>query len=113
QLEAAIQSVHAQRVRTGETDWEAVTLLYEGLLRHAPTMGARVAHAAALGEARDAEAGLGALDAIPPDEVGRDQPSRVVRGHVLAHDRRLGARQPAVRARERGHAPPVGSQVQQ
>ena len=110
QLEAAIQSVHAQRVRTGETDWEAVTLLYEGLLRHAPTMGARVAHAAALGEARDAEAGLGALDAIPPDEVATYQPYWALRGHVLtalgraaeageAYDRAIGlSEDPAVRA---------------
>jgi len=110
QLEAAIQSVHAQRVRTGETDWEAVTLLYEGLLRHAPTMGARVAHAAALGEARDAEAGLAALDAIPPDEVATYQPYWALRGHVLkalgraaeageAYERAIGlSEDPAVRA---------------
>ena len=110
QLEAAIQSVHAQRVRTGETDWEAVTLLYEGLLRHAPTIGARVAHAAALGEARDAEAGLGALDAIPPDEVATYQPYWALRGHVLkalgraaeageAYERAIGlSEDPAVRA---------------
>ena len=110
QLEAAIQSVHAQRVQTGETDWEAVTLLYEGLLRHAPTMGARVAHAAALGEARDAEAGLAALDAIPPDEVATYQPYWALRGHVLkalgraaeageAYERAIGlSEDPAVRA---------------
>jgi len=110
QLEAAIQSVHAQRVRTGETDWEAVTLLYEGLLRHAPTIGARVAHAAALGEARDAEAGLAALDAIPPDEVATYQPYWALRGHVLkalgraaeageAYERAIGlSEDPAVRA---------------
>ena len=110
QLEAAIQSVHAQRVRTGETDWEAVTLLYEGLLRHAPTMGARVAHAAALGQARDAEAGLAALDAIPPDEVATYQPYWALRGHVLkalgraaeageAYERAIGlSEDPAVRA---------------
>jgi len=109
QLEAAIQSVHAQRVRTGETDWEAVTLLYEGLLRHAPTIGARVAHAAALGEARDAEAGLAALDAIPPDEVATYQPYWALRGHVLkalgrapeageAYERAIGlSEDPAVR----------------
>ena len=110
QLEAAIQSVHAQRVRTGKTDWEAVTLLYEGLLRHAPTIGARVAHAAALGEARDDEAGLAALDAIPPDEVATYQPYWALRGHVLkalgraaeageAYERAIGlSEDPAVRA---------------
>src|SRR5262249_44533607 len=52
QLEAAIQSAHAQRAPTGATDWEAIALLYEGLLRCAPTVGARDAAAAALAEAR-------------------------------------------------------------
>ena len=38
QLEAAIQSAHAQRGRTGWTDWDAIALLYEGLVRIAPTV---------------------------------------------------------------------------
>ena len=33
QLEAAIQSVHTRRALTGQTDWEAIALLYEGLVR--------------------------------------------------------------------------------
>src|SRR5262249_8384504 len=65
QLEAAIQSVHAQRAVTGRTEWEAIALLYEGLMRIAPTIGAQVGQAAALGEARGAEVGLAALGAIP------------------------------------------------
>ena len=36
QFEAAIQSAHAQRVRTGNTDWEAIALLYEGLVAFLP-----------------------------------------------------------------------------
>src|SRR5262249_37728508 len=32
QLEAAIQSVHASRASRGGTDWEAIALLYEGLV---------------------------------------------------------------------------------
>jgi predicted RNA polymerase sigma factor len=87
QLEAAIQSAHAQRARTGETDWEAIALLYEGLLRVAPTLGARVAQAAALAEARDPGSGLAALDAIPSDAVATYQPYWALRGHVL---KRLG-----------------------
>src|SRR5262249_41435868 len=69
QLEAAIQSVHAQRAVTGRTEWEAIALLYEGLTRMAPTIGAQVGQAAALGEARGAEAGLAALGAIPAEAV--------------------------------------------
>ena len=69
QLEAAIQSAHARRATTGRTNWEAITLLYEGLIRIAPTIGARVAYAAALAEARGTDAGLAALDAVESDAV--------------------------------------------
>ena len=64
QLEAAIQSAHAQRAATGTTDWQAIALLYEGLVRMAPTIGALVGRAAAVAEARGAEAGLDAARRI-------------------------------------------------
>ena len=83
QLEAAIQSAHAQRALTGATDSEAIALLYEGLVRTAPTLGARVAHAAALAEARGPAAGLAALDAIATDTAATYQPYWALRGHVL------------------------------
>jgi predicted RNA polymerase sigma factor len=83
QLEAAIQSAHAQRARSGANDWEAIALLYEGLLRCAPTVGARVAAAAALAEARGAEAGLRALDTISPEAVAAYQPYWALRGQLL------------------------------
>src|SRR2546428_13150977 len=66
QLEAAIQSAHAQRAESGRTDWEAIALLYEGLLGLASTIGARVGHAAALAEARGSAAGLGGLENHSP-----------------------------------------------
>ena len=87
QLEAAIQSVHARRVITDHTDWEAIALLYEGLLHLAPTIGARVGHAAALGEARSPESGLSALSGIPSEDVVGYQPYWALRGHLL---KRLG-----------------------
>ena len=83
QLEAAIQSAHAQRGRDGRTDWEAIALLYEGLVRLAPTVGARVGQAAALAEARGAEAGLAALDAISVAAIARYQPYWALRAHLL------------------------------
>ena len=99
QLEAAIQSVHAQRIQTGKTDWESVALLYEGLLRHALTIGARVAHAAALSEARGAAVGLTALNAMGPDDVATYQPYWALRGHLLkALDRNSEAREAYERA---------------
>lgn len=53
QLEAAIQSVHCDRARTGATDREALLRLYRGLVRIAPTRGARDALAAVEGRAVD------------------------------------------------------------
>lgn len=43
QLEAAIQSVHCDRARTGELDREALVKLYTGLIAIAPTKGALAA----------------------------------------------------------------------
>ena len=94
QLEAAIQSVHAQRAVTGQTEWEAIALLYEGLIRLSPTIGARVGSAAALAEAKGDDAGLAALEAIPPDAVTGYQPYWALSAHLL---KRLGR---AAEARE-------------
>jgi RNA polymerase sigma-70 factor (ECF subfamily) len=83
QLETAIQSVHARRAVTCHTDWEAIALLYEGLIRSASTIGARVGHAAALAEARGAQAGLGALRAILSEAVKTYQPYWAPSAHLL------------------------------
>jgi RNA polymerase sigma-70 factor (ECF subfamily) len=74
QLEAAIQSVHAQRAFGSETDWEAIALLYEGLVPLAPTIGALVGRAAAMAEARGAAAGGALLEVIPAEAVKSYQP---------------------------------------
>jgi RNA polymerase sigma-70 factor (ECF subfamily) len=84
QLEAAIQSAHAQRALTGTTDWEAVALLYGELVRLSPALGAFVGHAAALANARGPGFGLAALDAIDSRSVLTYQPYWAVRAHLLA-----------------------------
>jgi RNA polymerase sigma-70 factor (ECF subfamily) len=84
QLEAAIQSAHAQRGHTGRTDWDAIALLYEGLVRLAPTVGACVGRAAALAEASGAGPALAALDALPSTVVASYQPYWALRTHLLA-----------------------------
>ena len=83
QLEAAIQSVHAQRARTGQTDWDAIALLYEGLVRLAPTIGALVGRAAAIAEAHGPAAAWAILEAIPPDAVSSYQPYWALAAHLL------------------------------
>jgi RNA polymerase sigma-70 factor (ECF subfamily) len=84
QLEAAIQSAHCARAASGTTDWQALLALHAALLRLAPTLGAMVAHAAAVGRVEGATAGLAALDAIGDDAVRRFQPAWATRAHLLA-----------------------------
>lgn len=109
QLEAAIQSAHAERARTGRIDWKAIAWFYEQLNRLAPTIGRRTGYAAALAEANGAEQGLAVLDAIDQDAVSNYQPYWAVRAHLLqllskgpeaqhAYDRAIGlAEDPALR----------------
>jgi predicted RNA polymerase sigma factor len=109
QLEAAIQSVHAERARTGRTEWPAVARFYEQLVRISPALGTRIAYAAAIAEANEPEAGLELLDDIEAEAVSGYQPYWAVRAHILqklrktaeaseAYDRAIGlAEDPAVR----------------
>jgi RNA polymerase sigma-70 factor (ECF subfamily) len=109
QLEAAIQSVHAERARGGRTDWAAISAFYQLLIRLSPTLGTRTGYAAAVAEAHGPEAGLAVLEAIESDAVSSYQPYWAVRAHLLqqlgktpealdAYDRAIGlAEDPAVR----------------
>ena len=83
QLEAAIQSVHAERGRSGRIKWTAILRFYEQLNRIVPTIGCRVGYAAALAEAKGAAEGLAVLDAIDQDAVSAYQPYWAVRAHLL------------------------------
>jgi RNA polymerase sigma-70 factor (ECF subfamily) len=83
QLEAAIQSVHADRAQTGRTDWAALVVFYEQLVRMAPTLGARVAQAAAVAEAQGPGAGLALLDTINRASIATYQPFWAVSAHLL------------------------------
>lgn len=71
------------------TGWAAVAGLYAALLAVAPTLGARVGHAAAVAEAEGALAGLALLDSIGSAESY--QPWWAVRAHLLARLGRHGA----------------------
>jgi RNA polymerase sigma-70 factor (ECF subfamily) len=84
QLEAAIQAVHADRRRSGRTDWVAILTLYDGLLSTAPTIGAEIARAAALAQSGNATAALKALDALEPARIANHQPYWATRAFALA-----------------------------
>ena len=110
QLEAAIQSVYAERVRTGRIEWKAIVSFYQELMRVSPALGMRIAYAAALAETDGAKQGLAVLDAIDENAVSSYQPYWAVRAHFLrllgqtaksldAYDRAIGLTEdPAVRA---------------
>ena len=98
QLEASIQAVHADRRRTGRTDWAALSLLYAGLVEVAPTLGSRTGRAAVLCETEGATAALALLDAIGEAAKLSYQPWWATRAHVL---RRLGQTPKAIEAYDR------------
>jgi RNA polymerase sigma-70 factor (ECF subfamily) len=58
-------------------------LLYEGLVRFAPSIGASVGRAVALAQAGNPSAGLKALDALPQRSVVNYQPFWAARGYLL------------------------------
>ncbi|MBV8168231.1 MAG: RNA polymerase subunit sigma-70, partial [Alphaproteobacteria bacterium] len=91
QLEAAIQSAHVGRILRGTPDWPEIALLYEGLVRAAPTIGALVGRAAAAAEANGCDAGLALLDAIDASTVATYQPFWALRAHLLARAGRSAA----------------------
>jgi predicted RNA polymerase sigma factor len=98
QLEAAIQSAHAERARSGRVDWAAIVQLYEGLTAMAPSIGALLGRAAATAEMDGAESGLALVGDIPPASVATHQPYWALRGHLL---QRLGKGEDAKMAYER------------
>ena len=83
QLEAAIQSVHASRAKTGRIDWKEIALLYEGLVRIAPGIGSLIGRAVAIAQAEQPAAGFAALEQIPSDRTTDYQPYWAARGHLL------------------------------
>jgi RNA polymerase sigma-70 factor, ECF subfamily len=83
QLEAAIQSGHANRARSGRIDWKEIALLYEGLVRIAPGIGSLVGRAVAIAQAGEPAAGFAALQQISSDQIANYQPYWAARGHLL------------------------------
>ena len=79
QCEAAIQSVHAARRMTGETDRAALQLLYAALVKLSPSTGARVAQAAVSAP----DEGLRLLAEIPARTAEAYQPFHAVKAELL------------------------------
>lgn len=63
QFEAAVQSAHVARAGRGETDWDAIVLLYHALCEVTGSPVARLNAAAAVGRRDGPEVGLAAAEA--------------------------------------------------
>jgi len=101
QLEAAVQSAHAVRRRTGQADWVAIEQLYDALCVLTASPVAALNRAVALAETRGAAAALAALDALADDaRLAEYQPYWAARADLLtrtgAIDAALDAYQQAI-----------------
>lgn len=83
QLEAAIQSVHARRAVTRQTDWATLVQLYAGLVQLSPTVGAMVGYAAAIAETQGPDHGLSQLKALTASAAENYQPYWALKAHLL------------------------------
>ena len=85
QLEAAVQSVHAARRRTGQTDWAAIVQIYDVLAAATDSPVIAINRAIALAETQGPAAALAALDLISGDARLADyQPWWAARAGLLA-----------------------------
>lgn len=89
QLEAAMQAVHAARIRGSAVDWTALKTLAGALVIVAPTAGARIAFAAITGRTDGPDAGLALLDDLPA-ESSRLAAFHATRADLLARAGRKG-----------------------
>ncbi len=85
QLEAALQSAHVYRRRTGHANWEAVVQLYDALLALAASPVIAVNRALAVAELHGADAGLAAMPDVAADaRLAEYQPYWAARADLLA-----------------------------
>lgn len=99
QLEAAVQSAHAIRRKTGRADWAAIETLYDALFALIGSPVVAINRAIAVAETRGPAAGLAALDGAADDpRIAEYQPYWAARASLLA---RAGEREEARRAYDR------------
>ena len=85
QLEAAIQSAHVARRRTGQPNWEAIVQLYDALLTLSGSPVAAVNRALAIAELQGADAALVSIERVADDaRLAEYQPYWAARAALLA-----------------------------
>ena len=92
QLEAAVQSAHAVRRRTGQSDWHAIERLYAALSALTDSPVVTINRAVALAEINGAAAALAELDALAVDDrLAEYQPYWAARAELSARAGKIGA----------------------
>jgi RNA polymerase sigma-70 factor (ECF subfamily) len=86
QLEAALQSAHVYRRRTGAPNWEAVLQLYDALFVLTGSPIVAVNRALALAEVQGPRAALYAIDQIDDVRLTEYQPYWAARAELLSRD---------------------------
>lgn len=85
QLEAAVQSAHVVRRRTGSADWRAIEQIYGALLALTGSPVVAINRAVAIAETRGAAAGLAALDELAAEKrLAEYQPYWAARADLSA-----------------------------
>jgi RNA polymerase sigma-70 factor (ECF subfamily) len=85
QLEAAVQSAHVVRRRTGRSDWAAIERLYDALSAITGSPVVAINRAIAVAETHGPDAGLAALDKVADDgRLAEYQPYWAARAGLLA-----------------------------
>jgi len=98
QLEAALQSAHVHRRRTGEANWAAIVEIYDALLALSDSPVVAINRALAVAEVHSAAEGLRSLEQLDADKrLTEYQPYWAARADLLA---RTGARTEARAAYE-------------
>jgi RNA polymerase sigma-70 factor (ECF subfamily) len=98
QLEAALQSAHVARRRTGRADWPSVVVLYDALFELTRSPVVALNRALALAETQGPEAALASIGELSKDpRLAEYQPHWVARAELYA---RIGANAEASRAYE-------------
>jgi len=98
QLEAALQSAHVMRKRTGSDNWAEIVQLYDALLAISGSPVVAINRALAVAETHGAASALRALDEVADDaRVAEYQPYWAARAELLA---KMGSHEEARKAYE-------------
>jgi predicted RNA polymerase sigma factor len=87
QLEAALQSAHVERCKTGRANWATVVELYDALMKMAGSPVVAINRALAIAEAEGPRAGLAAIGEVAKDtRLAEYQPYWAARAELSARD---------------------------